>query len=143
VGVQSPDALLDLERSRERRLHRHLLIEGEADQQRHRLLCEKRIRFVVTGEVEHRGDGHAEMLLRVQRDANSVRERLIDELDRVVEQLVSPRQHRQRLDGLQRLPDHDELVEGELELMHLFRRYERDPGLEVRTTPLLSFGLVA
>jgi len=50
--VEVPETLPQLQRSRERRLHRHLLVEREPDQQRKRLACEHRVRVGIAGEVE-------------------------------------------------------------------------------------------
>src|SRR6476620_4980955 len=45
--VERSEALLELERPEERRWHRHLLVEREADQQCERLLGEQRVCLVV------------------------------------------------------------------------------------------------
>ena len=52
AGVESADAPLELERPREGLLHRDLLVEDEADEERERLLGEERVGLVVAGEVE-------------------------------------------------------------------------------------------
>jgi len=52
VRVERAHALLDLERPGERGLHRHLLVERESDQERHRLLREQHVGVVVAREVE-------------------------------------------------------------------------------------------
>jgi hypothetical protein len=58
-GVERARALLEHERSRERLLHGHLLVEREADQQRERLAHQQRVGLVGVGEVQavdHDGD---------------------------------------------------------------------------------------
>ena len=49
---RASDALLDLQRPGERGRHRHLLVEREPDEERHRLLGEQRVRLVVSREVQ-------------------------------------------------------------------------------------------
>ena len=60
AGVERPDPLLQLQRPGERGRHGHLLVEREADQERHRLLREERVGLVVAGEVQP--VGHAPIL---------------------------------------------------------------------------------
>ncbi len=55
--VERADALLQLERAEERGLHRDLLVEREADQQRERLLRDQRVRLVRVREIERFGHG--------------------------------------------------------------------------------------
>ena len=55
--VERAEPLLQLQRSREGGLHRHLLVEGEADQQRQRLLGKQHVCFLVAGEVQGVGHG--------------------------------------------------------------------------------------
>ena len=57
LRVERAESLLYLQRSGERRLHRHLLVEREADQQRQRLAGQQPVGFVVAGEVESVGRG--------------------------------------------------------------------------------------
>jgi hypothetical protein len=120
VRVERPEPQLDLQRAGERCLHRHLLVEGEPDQQSKRLACEQRVRVLVRREVEFCGDD--EMLLRANHSAHSVAESLVDELHRVSEELVLGWHEAERPHGLQRFLDHHELVECELKLMHHLRR---------------------
>jgi Phosphotransferase enzyme family len=54
VRVEGAQPLLDLQRPREGRLDGHLLVERESDQQRHWLLAEQGVGFLVPREVEHR-----------------------------------------------------------------------------------------
>ena len=50
--VEGADALLDPERPRERLLHRDLLVEREADEERERVGRDERIGLVVLREIE-------------------------------------------------------------------------------------------
>ena len=57
--VEVAEPLPQLERAEERRLHGHLLVEREPDQERERVACDERVGLVVAGEVEavgHRRD---------------------------------------------------------------------------------------
>ena len=58
--IERPDALLQLERACERGLHRDLLVEREADEERERLTGDQLVRLVRVGEVERLG--HDRML---------------------------------------------------------------------------------
>jgi hypothetical protein len=51
-GLERADALADHERTHERLLHRDLLVEREADQQRERIANEELVRLVGIGEVQ-------------------------------------------------------------------------------------------
>ncbi len=51
-GVERPDALADLERSREGGLHRHLLIEQHADEERERIVGEELVGRGVARDVQ-------------------------------------------------------------------------------------------
>jgi hypothetical protein len=51
-GVDRADAFAHHERTRERLLHGHLLVEREADQERHRVGGDQLVRLVGVGEVE-------------------------------------------------------------------------------------------
>ena len=53
--VEVAEPPLELERSGESRLHRHLLVEAEADQERERISGEERVGLVVAREVDARG----------------------------------------------------------------------------------------
>ena len=53
--VERSEALLQHERSRERFLHGHLLVDREADEQRERVACEQLTRRLVGCEVERGG----------------------------------------------------------------------------------------
>ena len=55
--VERTEALADHLRSRKRLLHRHLLVEDEADEQRERVGRDECVRVVVVGEVEAIGHG--------------------------------------------------------------------------------------
>ncbi len=61
-GVEAAEALLQLERPGEGLLHRHLLVEHEADEERERLGRDQLVRLGVPGEVER--VGHASILAR-------------------------------------------------------------------------------
>ena len=50
--IERAEALLQLQRPGEGGLNRHLLVEGEPDQQRQRLLGQERICLLVPGEVQ-------------------------------------------------------------------------------------------
>src|SRR5919201_4328668 len=52
LRVEGAKAPLQLERRRERLLHRHLLVEREADEERERFLSDERVGLVVAREVE-------------------------------------------------------------------------------------------
>ena len=52
IGVQRAEPLAQHLRRGERPLHGHLLIEREADQQRHRLFHKEPIGLVVAGEMQ-------------------------------------------------------------------------------------------
>ena len=52
AGLERAEPLAQHERPRERLLHRHLLVEREADEQRERVLDEQHVGLVVVGEVE-------------------------------------------------------------------------------------------
>ena len=52
IGVEGAEPLTQHLRRGEGPLHRHLLVEGEADQKRHRLFHEEPIGLVVAGEVQ-------------------------------------------------------------------------------------------
>jgi hypothetical protein len=52
AGVERPDALLQLQGAREGGRNGYLLVEREADQERHRLLGEQSVGLVVPGEVQ-------------------------------------------------------------------------------------------
>jgi hypothetical protein len=56
-GVEAAEPALEVERAVERLLHRHLLVEHEADQERQRVAGEQGVRLGVTGEVERVGHG--------------------------------------------------------------------------------------
>ena len=58
--VEVAEPLLQLERSREGGLHRHLLVEREADQQRQRVSRQQRVRLWIAGEVERGRRGRHE-----------------------------------------------------------------------------------
>ena len=51
LRVERAEPLLQAERPCERLLHRHLLVEREADEQRERILRDERVRLVVVREV--------------------------------------------------------------------------------------------
>ena len=70
-GVERPDPLADRHRSREGLLHRHLLIEQEPDQQRHRLLDEQLVRGVVVSEIQT--IGHMQIVSAAWRSAKTAR----------------------------------------------------------------------
>ena len=55
--IQVAESALQLQRSAERLLHGHLLVEREADQQRQRIGGEQPVGLVVAGEVELVGSG--------------------------------------------------------------------------------------
>jgi hypothetical protein len=61
--VEVPDPVLQLHRARKGLLHRHLLVEREADEQRQRVGGVQAVGLVVAGVVESVGrrdaDGHA------------------------------------------------------------------------------------
>ena len=65
-GIEGADAALELERARKGFLHRHLLIEDEANEERERLLGEERVGLVIAGEVEAVGSSgrHRSILAR-------------------------------------------------------------------------------
>ena len=52
VGVERAEALAQLERPGERLLHRDLLVEGEAHQQRHRIGGDQRVGLIGVGEEQ-------------------------------------------------------------------------------------------
>ena len=52
AASRPPEPLLQLQRARERRLHRHLLVEREPDQERERALAEEGVGLGVAGEVD-------------------------------------------------------------------------------------------
>jgi hypothetical protein len=63
AGVEGADAALELERAAERLLHGDLLVEREADQERHRVAAEQFVRLRIAREVQgirlrdrHEGD---------------------------------------------------------------------------------------
>ncbi len=55
TGVERPEALLERERPEERLLHRHLLVEHEADEQRHRVGGNEDVGLVRGREVQALG----------------------------------------------------------------------------------------
>src|SRR4051812_5254884 len=66
--VQRPDPLAQDERPRERLLHRHLLVEDEAHEERHRVAGDQRVGLVGLGEVQ--AVGHEADRIRAQRSAS-------------------------------------------------------------------------
>ena len=65
AGVERAEPLLDLERAGESGRHRHLLVEREADEERHRLRGQELVRLVAVREVQPVGGGdrHGRSLL--------------------------------------------------------------------------------
>ena len=59
-GIEVAEPFAQHGRPGEGLLHRHLLIEREADQQRVRILGEQAISRLVTGPGEQRGSGHGD-----------------------------------------------------------------------------------
>ena len=55
--VERAEAFADDERSHERLLHGHLLVENEADQERHRVRGDECVGFVGVSEVQAVGHG--------------------------------------------------------------------------------------
>ena len=83
ASVEGAEALLQLERSCERRRHGHLLIEGEADQESERVARDERVRLRVAREVEGCGhdpivDGPCPLSQRVRQPAMDRLSRLLD-----------------------------------------------------------------